>query len=103
SIKCSVTVSDSIVAGPALLIFNDAQGRNFSIEFTVAERQTGNRFGVRETKPTSSILPAAGEASRSISGRPLETSPPASRIRKSAGAALRASRLTDAKPVGGQR
>jgi hypothetical protein len=104
SIKCSVTVSDSIAAGPALLIFNDAQGRNFSIEFTVAERQTGNRSGVREAKPTSSISPAAGEASRSISGRPSETSTPASRIRKSAGAALRASRFTqDAKPAGGQR
>jgi len=104
SIKCSVTVADSIPAGPALLTFTDAQGRNFSIEFTVAERQTRNRLGVQETKPTISISPAAGEASRSISGRPSDTSTPASRVRKSAGAALRASRFTqDAKPVGGQR
>jgi len=104
SIKCSVTVADSIPAGPALLTFTDAGGRNFSIEFTVAERQTRNRPGAQETKPTSAISPATGEASRSISGRPSETSTPASRIRKSAGAANRASRFTqDAKPVGGQR
>jgi hypothetical protein len=51
SIRISLTVSDSVPAGPMPLSFKDSQGRGFSTELAVEERPLVNRLGLSGGPP----------------------------------------------------
>jgi hypothetical protein len=106
SIRLSIVVSDSVPGGPTLLTVIDALRRNFNVELTIAERLTGIQRRDQGAKPDNSVSRAANVngAGDSDSHGSADIQIPRNRIKKSAGAALRASRFTqDAKPAGGQR
>jgi hypothetical protein len=94
SIRISLSVSDSVPAGPMPLVFKDILGRGFSVEFSVEERPLVNRFGTQNTK-------AVGVLPNSSPGSPPDIPP--NRTKPPRGSLFRFKLNQHAKPVGGQR
>jgi hypothetical protein len=107
SIRLTLTLSDSVPVGPMLLTVSDALGRSSTVEVTVAERQTGSRFGspgANQGNRVSSDRDAIGGQTPAADRRRPPNLPPSNPIKAPAGAAFRTSRSSqDAKAVGGQR